>query len=119
MTVGFPGTGIGGLFYIVASLLAPIRILLLRRRGTRGNRAGSARVLLLGLGVVFGIYATGWLLGLVLGPVISSAAVVGTRNISRPEIENVVRWAALLASLFMLAAVLLAVQVARIIVRKT
>ncbi len=118
MTVGFPGTGIGGLFYIVAALLVPIRSLLLRRREALGKRGAIARLFLLGLGVAFGIYATGWLLGFVLGPVAGSAAVVGTSNISRPEIENVVRWAALLASLFMLAAVLLAVQVARIIVRK-
>lgn len=118
MTVGLPGTGIGGLFYILAALLAPIRSLSLSRRGTRGNRGAIARLFLLGLGVVLGIYATGWLLGFVLDPVASSAADTGAGNISRPEIENVVRWATLLASLFMLAVVLLAVQVTRLILRK-
>ena len=117
MTAGVPGTGIGGLFYILAALLAPIRSLL-RRRGARGNRRGIGRLFVLGLGVVLGIYATGWLLGFVLGPVASYAAVAGARTISRPEVENVLRWAALFASLVMLAAVLFAVQIARLIVRK-
>lgn len=118
MTIGVPGTGIGGLFYILAALLAPIRSLLLRRRVKVGSPGATGRLFLLGLGVVVGIYATGWLLGFVLGPVVSSAAVVGSKSISRPEIENFLRWSVLLASLLLLAAVLLAVQVARLIVRK-
>ena len=118
MTVGVPGTGIGGLFYILAALLAPIRNFLLRRRVRGGNPLATGRLFLLGLGVVLGIYATGWLLGFVLGPVVSSAAVAGTKNFSRPEIENFLRWSVLLGSLILLAAVLLAVQVARLIVRK-
>jgi len=117
MTVGFPGTGIGGLFYVLAALLAPIRNLLLRSRASRAE-GSMARLFLLSVGVVLGIFATGWLLGFVLGPVASAAAGDGARKISRLEIENVVRWAALLASLLMLAVVLLGVQVARLIVRK-
>ena len=118
MTVGVPGTGIGGLFYILAALLAPIRNLLLRRGVRGGNPGAMGRLFLLGMGVVLGIYVTGWLLGFVLGPAVSSAAVVGAKNLSRPEIENFLRWSVLLASLFLLAAVLLMVQVARLIVRK-
>ncbi len=118
MTVGVPGTGIGGLFYILAALSMPIRNLLLRRRLMGGNPGAIGRLFLLGLGVVLGIYATGWLLGFVLGPVVTSAAVAGTKNIARPEIENFLRWSVLLGSLLLLGAVLLTVQVARLIVRK-
>ena len=118
MTVGVPGTGIGGLFYILAALWAPVRSLLLRPRRTKGNPGALVRLFFLGLAVVLGIYATGWLLGFVLGPMASAAAVVGSRGLSRPAIDNVVRWSVLLGSLFMLAVVLLAVQVARLIVRK-
>jgi hypothetical protein len=118
MTVGSPGTGIGGLFYVVAALLAPIRSLLLRCRTSRGDRGQIGRLFLLGAGVASGIFATGWLLGFALGPVASAAAIAGTKDMSQPEIRNVVRWAALFASLLMLAVVLLAVQVARVVVRK-
>ncbi len=118
MTVGVPGTGVGGLFYMLAALLAPIRNLLLRRGVRRGNAGVMGRLFLLGLGVVLGIYATGWLLGFLLGPAVSAAAVVGARRLARPEVENFLRWSVLLASLFLLAAVLLTVQVARLIVRK-
>ncbi len=120
MTVGFPGTGIGGLFYIFAALLGPLRHMLLRRRSWRADWRPITRLFLLGMAVVLGIFATGWFLGFVFGPVISAAAAAGTGSsaLRRHEVENVVRWAALLASLVMLGVVLLAVQVARILVRK-
>ncbi len=118
MTVGVPGTGIGGIFYILAALLAPIRSLLRRRNSLRAERGILTRLFLLGLGVVLGIFVTGWVLGFLIGPVASAAAAAGTRGFSRPEIQNVVRWAALFASVLMLGLVLLAVQLAQLIVRK-
>jgi MFS family permease len=118
MTVGVPGTGIGGIFYILAALLAPIRGSVRRRNSSRAERGALARLFLLGLGVVVGIFATGWMLGFLIGPVAGAAAAAGARGFSRPEMQNVVRWAALFASTLMLALVLLAVQVARLIVRK-
>ncbi len=84
----------------------------------RAERGVIARLFLLGLGVVLGIFATGWMLGFLLGPVASAATAAGARGFSRPEIQSVVRWAALFASTLMLAVVLLAVQLARLIVRK-
>jgi len=112
MTVGIPGTGIGGLFYIVAALAAPFR------RSARKNAAAAAHLGFLSFAVLSGIFVTGWLLGFVLGPVGSSQLAEGAARFSRPETENIVRWAALLASVLLLAAVLLAVQLARLIWRR-
>lgn len=118
MTVGVPGTGIGGLFYILAALLAPIRSLLQRHCSSSAERGVLTRLFMLGVGVILGIFATGWLLGFLVGPVARAAAIGGAIGTPRPEIVNVVRWAALFASVLMLAAVLIAVQIARLIVRK-
>jgi MFS family permease len=112
MTVGIPGTGIGGLFYIAAALAAPFR------RSARKKAAAVAHLGFLGLAVLSGIFVTGWLLGFVLGPAASTQLAEGTARFSGPESENIVRWASLLASILLLAAVLLAVQLARLIQKK-
>ncbi len=118
MTAGFPGTGIGGIFYILVALAMPLRDLWLRIRRGGANRGTSGRLFLLALGVVLGIFATGWLLGLVMSPVQSAASSGITGALSQPKIQNVLRLAALYASLLMLSVILLTVQAARLIVRK-
>lgn len=111
MTAGIPGTGIGGLFYIVAALLAPLR------KPWQRNPT-SITLLLLAAGVLVGIFATGWLLGFVLGPAAPAPVDAPAGWASHAAVVNVVRWAALFASFMMLGAVLLAVQVLRLVWRK-
>jgi hypothetical protein len=110
MTAGMPGTGIGGLFYVVAGLIAPLR------RSDR--KPAAAHVAVLSLGVLVGIFATGWLLGFLLGPIAKPPLVAGIPSSYRPGTENFVRWASLLASLVLLGTVLLFVQIARLMQRK-
>jgi len=112
MTVGIPGTGIGGLFYVVAALFAPLR------KPARGQAADSASLLLLAFGILAGIFLTGWLLGFVLGPTASVRFAAGSEGISPVVTGNVLRWASLLASVLLLTGVLLAVQIARLIWRR-
>lgn len=112
MTAGVPGTGIGGLFYLVAALLLPLRGLMLRMRGARVPWPTLFRQVRLAVGVFLGIWATGWLIGFIVGPVAERAPSV-TRGF-----RSVVRWSALLAGLGALAMVLLSVEVARLAVRK-
>jgi len=110
MTVGIPGTGIGGLFYVVAGLIAPLR--------RSASKRAAAYVAVLAVGVLVGIFSTGWLLGFLLAPVAKSPLVAGLPSFYRPETENLVRWASLLASVVLLGAVLLSVQIARLIQRR-
>ena len=110
MTVGIPGTGIGGLFYVLAGLIAPLR--------RSENKRAAAYVAGLAFGVLAGIFATGWLLGLLLAPVAKSALVAGLPSLYRPGAENIVRWASLLGSVVLLGTVLLSVQIARLLQRK-
>jgi len=119
MTAGVPGTGIGGLFYLVAALLLPARGLIRRVRGARLSWLEIARTTGLALGVFLGIWATGWLLGLILGPAVRTVgAAAGAKTAVLARTENIVRGAALLAGFATLAAVLLFVQAARFLTRK-
>lgn len=112
MTAGVPGTGIGGLFYLAAALMLPLRGL-----SRHGRRLPWRRLLppfALALGVLAGIWATGWLLGWVLGPMAAPPGMTG-QEASR-HYRNVVRWMSLIAGLGTLLVVLVTVQVARLVV---
>ncbi len=110
MTAGIPGTGIGGLFYVVQALIAPLH------RSTHGHSAKG--IAGLAAGVLVGIFGTGWLLGFFLAPAVGPVSISGGPSIlHRPETENLVRWFSLLASIALLGVVLLSVQVARLIQR--
>lgn len=118
MTVGVPGTGIGGLFYLASALLLPVRGVIRRMRGAAVSWRGIIRPAGLGFGVLLGIWGTGWLLGLLVGPLAEPAGLASQGGAElRRHYENLVRWGALLAGFGTLAAVLLAVQIARLLVR--
>jgi hypothetical protein len=68
MTVGIPGAGIGGLFYLIAALLLPVRSLIRRLSGIRVSWKEIVRQVGLALGILLGIWATGWLLGSLIAP---------------------------------------------------
>ena len=68
MTVGLPGAGIGGLFYLASTLMLPARSLLRRVRG-RPDHAPWRRHMhsvLIAVGIIAGLWLAGWLLGLVV-----------------------------------------------------
>jgi len=119
MTAGVPGTGIGGLFYLMAALLLPVRGLLLRLRGGRVSWRMVAKLLLLAIGVFLGIWGTWWFLGLAIVPAAETVeAAIHVRGILRRQYAEFVRWAAILAGFVTLAAVLIGTQVARLVIRR-
>ncbi len=107
MTAGMPGTGIGGLFYVAAALISPLRNSIPTRV--------AVRIAALAVGVLAGIFITGWFLGWLLVPAVKPVWKAGSSAPYPPESENIVRWASLLASFVLLSAVLLFVQAARLI----
>jgi hypothetical protein len=117
MTAGIPGAGIGGLFYLINALLLPLRGLWRRARGEPVPWSGLLRQAALAAGIVAGIWVAGWLLGFWLGP--------GRGGVSSPlgaaaaaRTARLLGAATLVASFATLAAVLLSVQLARLVVRR-
>ena len=66
MMAGLPGTGIGGLFYLLAALLLPIRFVWLLVRGERDRRHFVLMVkqLAMSTSMIAAVWLTGVLLGL-------------------------------------------------------
>ena len=119
MTAGVPGTGLGGLFYILAALLLPVRCFVRTLRRQRVNWKEAIKLTALGLAVFLGIWLTGLLLGLILGPTaMTLEAAAGVSAEMRAKSENILSWAAVAAGFVTLAVVLLAVQAARLFVRR-
>jgi hypothetical protein len=114
MTAGMPGTGIGGLFYLTAALLLPLRGVARMARGLHNSWPTILQQAGLALAIGTGIWATGWMIGFILGPVGTAQAAMQAGVASVPRFQSILRWAALLAGLGTLAIVLLLVQFARL-----
>ena len=117
MTVGLPGVGIGGIFYLVSALLMPVRELARVARGEPGERRWGlvAQQCAIAAGILVALWATGWAMGrmIVRAPALSSSiAGHGAHG------ANVLRVSALALSLGTLALVLLITQIARYILHR-
>lgn len=123
MSAGLPGTGIGGLFYLLGALWMPVQegwSVLSRRPGPRRWRAALLQSGM-ALAILAGIWATGWLLALVLLP--SSLGTSGSGSAAGMETGalpggNVLRAVVVFGALGVLAAILATVQVLRLVVRR-
>lgn len=117
MTAGLPGVGIGGIFYLASAIMMPVRSLL----ATVTGRAAEARwrVALRQAGIAAGILVALWATGLALGWIIATAfpraMVTSAAGVAPAHVRNVVRTGALLLSFGTLAAVLMFVQLLRVV----
>ena len=68
MTVGLPGAGIGGLFYLASTLLLPLRSIVRRLRGRPDtvDWRGQAHIVLMAIGIMGSLSLAGWLLAFVV-----------------------------------------------------
>ena len=120
MSVGLPGAGIGGLFYLVATLTLPFRHAwrLLRGQPTDVAARDIVRAVLIARGILAGIWVAGWVLGIVMVHV-PAASGGGWRAPNQPGVaRNAVRFAMLLAGFATLTVVLGAVEIARLVTRR-
>ncbi len=114
MSVGLPGTGVGGLFYLVSALCMPFREAYraavgrsdVRSRGLVVRQSGIA------LGVLGGIWLAGWVIGLVLTGIPAVAAAMNTVPAFAGHTTNILRSATFLLAFATLGAVLGAVEIA-------
>jgi hypothetical protein len=117
MTVGAPGAGIGGLFYLASALVLPFRSLLRAWRGEQVHWRSVMRQAGLALAVLAAIWLAGWVIGLWAGPglvVTPRTGIVG--HIVRST--GVLGTAMLYVSVGTLLLVLVLVQLAALVVRR-
>ncbi len=100
MTAGLPGTGIGGLFYLLAALCLPLRFAWLRARGQRDHRhrVFVIRQLAMSMSMLAAVWLTGALWGF-----------------WRP-LPKVLTVAPIVVTFGTLAAILIAVEIGRLII---
>jgi Flp pilus assembly protein TadD len=123
MTVGLPGSGIGGLFYLASALWMPVHSLLRRMRGAPASeerKSSATRVATRQFGmavtIIIALWTTGWLIGVVI---VSHPESLGTLGpaVATKGVPNVLGIGALYLSLVTLTTALASVQVARLVVR--
>jgi hypothetical protein len=120
MVAGIPGAGIGGLFYLASALLMPFRALRKKWRTERDGRLAEARrQLFMAAAILAAIWITGWVLGVVLTTTgaIAAQSPAGALRYLPGSSHNVLRVAVLLGGFATLGAVLVVVEIARMIVR--
>jgi hypothetical protein len=120
MTVGIPGAGIGGLFYILSALAAPLReVVALARRDASASPESRAidrvrrRLALRQGAIAVGILAALWATGTLLGRLLAAGTRVAAAQAA--GVQRVLPASALAVTFGSLAVVLLAVQVARLV----
>lgn len=114
MTAGLPGAGIGGLFYLLGALLAPVceAVRALRDDGSPRRWGLVLRHFLLAVSILSGIWLTGWLIGVVLTSPSGVGQHVGAPV--DPAYTQVIGRRMALLTLTTLAVVLIAVEVLRL-----
>lgn len=112
MTVGLPGAGIGGLFYLASTLLLPMRSLTRRLRGRPDplSRRQLAHSVLIAGGIIGALWVAGWLLVFVIpDEMLTGRAATGAGTAS---VKNAIPVAAFGVAVGTLVFVLLAVETA-------
>ena len=117
MNAGLPGTGIGGLFYIASALWMPVnRALHGRGHAGRTWRRVFAQGVIAG-GILWALAATGSLFDHLVAPAVA-AIVPGDGAVVALQMQNLVRWVAIIGTVGLLAFVLLVVELARLGLRR-
>src|ERR1041384_4659390 len=114
MIAGLPGTGIGGLFYVITALGTPFRAWRARREGRAdGSELGAWALVLMAAGLMGAVWLTGWAVGVLLGHPLTRAlaAIRVARTVAPPP--SLIRTVSLLLAVATLVTVLAAVEVAR------
>src|SRR6185503_15549306 len=119
MTVGLPGVGLGGIFYLLSAALMPVRELVRAVRRERPSRwALVLRQSTIAAGILAALWLTGWMLGLVIATSPTVLAASGHTALRSSNVHNVLRVGALVLSLGTLVLVLASVQIARLLVQR-
>jgi hypothetical protein len=115
MTVGLPGSGVGGIFYLVSSLCMPLVALARRLRSREVSWRLVAAQFGLAAGIMGGLWLTGWMLALVLArtPV---ARLAARASADAGRIPNLLHAGSILVAVGTMVAVVITVWIAALVV---
>jgi hypothetical protein len=118
MTVGLPGTGIGGFFYLISALVMPAHelIFLIRGRSSLARWKIVGRQTAIAMGIIAGIWGMGWLIGSCIRAAHSRSLAAMAHSIASPEM-NVIRITALSVSLGVLATIIFAMNLLALMIK--
>ena len=110
MIAGLPGTGIGGMYYLIVSLWMPIHYLFhkMKRDLPPFKKGIIGRQAFLTVMVIGGMWITGWLLGICLAVVLPLSPATGTSFGSFAIARNVIQITPLILTLATLTLVYIA-----------
>ncbi len=113
MTAGVPGSGIGGSFYLLSALLMPVQetVMILRRKSSKASRKAVCRQVLNAIGVMWGVWMTGWFITKSVSK-ISSVISPG-----QERIVTAISWINMVYGMLTLLAVFIFIQVLSFITR--
>ena len=117
MTVGVPGVGFGGIFYLIGALFMPVREV---ARTARGESNVERWIVVatqwsLAAGILVALWGTGWLLGHVLSPALLARTGAAAGQGAVPH--NVLKVSVFAVSLGMLAILIAAVRITHLVLR--
>ena len=118
MNVGLPGTGIGGMFYLLSALCMPL-VGALRREGAPTRWRVVRRQFLMALGIAAGMWIAGFLLAAMMGGIPLLAAAMRGGGADGRMALNVLQTATLVVSLSTLGLIICGVWIASFVVRQS
>jgi len=118
MTVGIPGVGFGGIFYLIGALFMPVREVVKTARGESNAERWIvvAKQWSLAASILVALWATGWVLGHFLTPaLLARTGAAAGRTAAAPH--NVLKVSVFVVSLGMLAVLIGVVRIAHLVLR--
>ncbi len=109
MVAGVPGTGIGGIFYLLSALLMPFIELIKTFAGKSSKKRWKlvSKQMFLACGMLVGFWLTGWILGMIL----PKEQLLLSFGAATHKIPNVFRVESVYFSFLTLGTILLLVQI--------
>ena len=113
MTAGVPGSGIGGSFYLLSALLMPVHesVSICRKTSSCASRQAVGRQVLNAMGVLSGVWMTGWFISK------SFSKVAASLHPEQQRVITVFNHISLVYGLVTLLAVFLLVQILNVALR--
>jgi hypothetical protein len=119
MNAGLPGTGIGGIFYLLSALWMPFHELYKTFRNKRQPQRMRLIVVQSGiaLGIIAGIWLTGWLLGELMMMHAKLAFKPGAAATTISSVPNAIKVTMIFLTIGLLAVVVGGVHILKLVIR--
>lgn len=117
MSIGLPGSGIGGVFYLMSAVWMPMHSVQRKVRGEAPKARMAVRQSVLAVLIIGALWSTGVAVEWIIGVSSGAAALKGSADAASAAAPGIFRAASFLLTFGTLAGVLMLVQVLRLFVR--